>query len=137
QVKVQLGDRIEGLRLMTEADESLEKMHENDAKNVKVLTNLSKVKTEIGRLYFNQRDLKAASAPLQQALKLRRQMAELETDNTEVAQLLANSEMNVGLLEENLGHPREALEQYEAAQRRRKALLIKEPANVGILRDQA
>ncbi len=136
-VKVQLGDRKEGLRLMTEANAAMEKMHEKDAKNVKVLTNLSKVKTEIGRLYFNQRDLKAASAPILQALELRRKLIELEPENIEAGQLLANSEMNVGLLEEDLGHAQKALEQYEAAQRRRKELLRKEPANVGILRDQA
>jgi serine/threonine protein kinase len=137
QVKVQLGDRKEGLRLMTEADESLEKMHENDAKNIKVLTNLSKVKTEIGRLYFNQRDLKAASAPLEQALKLRRQLAELEPENTEAAQLLANSEMNVGLLEVDLGHAQKALKQYEAADQLRRELLQKQPENFGVRRDRA
>ena len=136
-VKVQLGDRKEGLRLMIEANDAMEKMHEKDAKNVKVLTNLSKVKTEIGRLYFNQRDLKAATAPILQSLELRRKLIELEPENIEAGQLLANSEMNVGLLEVDLGHAQKALEQYEAAQRRRKELLMREPANVGILRDQA
>ncbi|MGI8979135.1 MAG: protein kinase domain-containing protein [Pirellulaceae bacterium] len=136
-VKVQLGDRKEGLRLMTEANEAMEKMHDKDAKNVKVLTNLSKVKTEIGRLYFNQRDLKAASGPLLEALALRRQLVELEPDNIESEQLLANSEMNVGLLWDLKQELPQALAHYEAADKRRAELLKKEPENTGLMRDRA
>ncbi len=136
-VKLQLGERQEGLRLMIEAAESLAKMHEQDTKNVKVLTHLSKVKTEIGRLYFDQRDFKAASGPLLEALAHRRELVELEPDNIEAGQLLANSEMNVGLLFDGAQELPQALAHYEAADQLRRELLQKQPMNFSVLRDRA
>ncbi|MBC7856320.1 MAG: protein kinase [Pirellulaceae bacterium] len=137
KVKLQLGDRKEGLRLMNEAAETLATMHEQDAKSVNVLTHLSKVKTEIGGLYFHQRDFKAAAGPLQEALLLRRQLVELEPDNIEAGQLLANSEMNMGLLFDEVQQSAKALVHYKAADSRRAELLKMVPENAGITRDRA
>jgi eukaryotic-like serine/threonine-protein kinase len=136
-VKLQLGDRKEGLRLMNEAAESLATMHERDVKNVTVLTYLSSVQTEIGKLYFDQRDFKSASGPLLDALALRRELVELEPDNNEAGQLLANSEMNVGLLFDGVQESAQALTHYEAADKRRTELLRKDPKNVSVMRDRA
>lgn len=136
-VKLQLGDRKKGLRLLSEADESLTMMHENDAENIKVLVHLSRVKTEIGRLHYHQRDIQAAVAPLQEALALRQKLILLAPGSIEDGQLLANSEMNVGLLYERLARPDQALAQFEAADRRRQELLKRDETNASVLRDRA
>ena len=136
-LKLQLGERKEGLRLVNEGLGALEKLHEKDPENGLLLTNLSKVKTEIGRAYFDQHDYQKARASLQEALALRTELVSLEPDNIEAGQLLANAEMNLGLLHDETQEPSLALPHYEAADKKRRQLLGKQPENASVLRDQA
>ncbi len=132
-----LGKPKEALSLMETAAESLDKLYQADPQNIQLLEELSKMKTQIGTLHFEQQRFPEAAGPLQDASTLRRLLVELKPRDIVAGQLLANSEMNLGLLEESLGHSPMALEQYQAAQRRRNGLLQREPANVGVQRDLA
>ena len=98
--------------------ESLEKLYQANPQNIQLLEELSKMKTQIGTLHFEQQRFAEAAGPLKDASTLRRMLVELKPRDIVAGQLLANSEMNLGLLEESLGHSQKALEQYQAAQRR-------------------
>ncbi len=132
-----LGKPKEALALLEKAARSLELLRDANKTDGELLESLSLAKIQIGTIHYEQQRFAAAAIPFQDALLLRREFAKLEPENIEAGQLLANSEMNVGLLQEALGKPQEALEYYQAANARRKALLEKAPENSGLLRDRA
>ena len=136
-IKHYLNSPIEALALYETATTSLQKLHEQDPGNLRLIRDLSDVKTQAAKLHYEQRRFAAASVPMQEALELRRELVKAEPANILAGQLLANSEMNMGLLEEDLGHPQQALAHYEEAQHRRMELLSKEPKNASVRRDQA
>jgi tetratricopeptide (TPR) repeat protein len=136
-MKLQLGEQKEGLRLVNEATSILEKMHRESPENPKILTYLSSVKTELGKLYFDQRSYKLAAEPLKQALELRKERVLLEPNDIEASQLLANAEMNLGTLHDAMQQAPAALALLESADRRRRELLGKQPENNSVLRDRA
>lgn len=136
-MKLQLGQHKEGLSLVNEASETLEKMHRENPQSTKLLTYLSSVKTDIGKYYFDQRNYELATEPLQQALSLRKERVELEPNDIEAGQLLANAEMNLGTLKDALRQAPAALALLESADKRRSELLRKQPGNNGVLRDRA
>lgn len=132
-----LGKPKEALALLEKAARSLELLRDANKTDGELLESLSLAKIQIGTIHYEQQRFAAAAIPFQDALLLRRDFAKLEPENIEAGQLLANSEMNVGLLQEAMGKPQEALEYYQAANARRKALLEKAPENSGLLRDRA
>lgn len=132
-----LGKPQEALALLEKAAKSLELLRVDNKTDGELLESLSLAKIQMGTIHYEQKRFAAAAIPFQDALLLRREFAELEPENIEAGQLLANSEMNVGLLQEALGKPKEALEYYQAANARRKALLKKASDNSGLLRDRA
>jgi len=136
-IKHYLNAPVEALSLYESASESLQSLYERDPKSVRLLRDLSDVKIAMARLHYEQKRYSDAEAPMREALDLRQKLADAQPDDNESAQLLANSEMNMGLLEEELGHPRQALALYEAAQRRRKEILVKDKSNIGVKRDHA
>ncbi|MCE9527849.1 MAG: serine/threonine-protein kinase [Planctomycetales bacterium] len=136
-IKHYLNSPVEALALYETATTSLQKLHDQDPNNLRLIRDLSDVKTQAAKLHYEQRRFAASAIPMQEALALRHELVDAEPANILAGQLLANSEMNMGLLEEDMGHPQQALAHYEAAQLRRKELLAKEPKNASLQRDQA
>ena len=136
-MKLQLGEHKEGLTLVNEASGDLEKMHRDNPQNIKLLTYLSNIKTEIGRFHFDQRNYNLAAEALQQALSLRQERVELEPNDIEAGQLLANAEMNLGTLHDALQDAPAALALLESADKRRSALLKRKAGSSSVLRDRA
>ena len=137
QTKQYLNSPEEALALYEAALVSLQQLQERDPANSSVLKNLSVVYTQTGQLHWQQRRLQPAEASTRAGLALRKRLVEMEPDNVEAGQLLANSEMNLGMIEEELGNPAEAATQYKSSETRRSELLKKAPTNAGLLRDQA
>jgi tetratricopeptide (TPR) repeat protein len=137
QTKQYLNSPDEALTHYKAAEKSLQEIQATDPANSSLLKNLSLVMTQTGQLHWQQHRYKAAESPLRAGLAIRKRLVEIGQEDIEAGQLLANSEMNVGMIEEELGHPEKASEHYKAAQHRRRELLKRAPANTGLLRDQA
>lgn len=137
QTKQYLNSPEEALSLYEAASASLQQLQERDPSNPSLLKNLSVVHTQTGQLHWQQRRFQPAKASTRAGLALRKRLVDMEPDNIESGQLLANSEMNLGMIEEELGNPAEAATQYRSSETRRTELLKRVPTNSGLLRDQA
>ena len=85
---------------------------------------LSDTLTALGRIQFRSGQGEASIESLQEALTIRRSVAESSPeDATTVRRQLANSHMNVGLVEMEVGNLEAAREQFEQAQEIRQDIL--------------
>jgi eukaryotic-like serine/threonine-protein kinase len=82
----------------------------------------------LGTAWFRLHDLEKAVAYYQQAVRFRNQLRELDHNNVEYVRLLANTHMNLGLVEGDSGRPEESLKAFTTAQDLRRDMLTRQDA---------
>lgn len=82
---------------------------------------LGETTNAIGRAQQNLEKYEAAAAAFQAAIKVRKQLADLDPQNDEYRRTLANTHMNLGLVERKRGNPTVAGTEFEKAQALRRS----------------
>lgn len=98
---------------------------------------LGETTNAIGRARQNLESYEAAAAAFQAAIKLRKQLADLDPKNDEYRRMLANTHMNLGLVERKRGNPTMAADEFEKAQTLRRLRPAAGPTGLKLERDTA
>ncbi len=102
------------------------------------LAALSATLNALGTAYFKLLQFDKARESYDEAVALRTRLANLATDNNgEYRRVLANTHMNLGLVQSELGQPDKAREAYRTAQSIRQHALQQHPGDPKLLRDSA
>jgi eukaryotic-like serine/threonine-protein kinase len=126
----------EALPYYQQADEIQQRLLDESPQNIDRLKALGDTLNAMGRVFYNQRQLDRASEAQAAAMKIRKRLTELAPDSREWQRTLANSYMNIGLVELDRGSA-QARQWIERAQAIRTELLKSDHRDPKVRRDLA